>query len=190
MAPWAFVTVSLVCVVLETLVGVLHVRRWKVTMQVREIMTTSPVTCTPETSLGVAAGRMADSKCGMLPVVDTRGKLAGIITDRDICLAISRTNRNALSISVREVMTRKVSSVQLTDDVRRALAMMRTARVRRVPVLDAAGHLEGVLSIDDIIGRGSNGDIRADEIVETLRDVYVRRPRQPERRWSSPWDAF
>jgi CBS domain-containing protein len=169
-------TVPLVRVVLETLVTVLHVRRWKVTMQVREIMTTSPVTCTPETSLGVAAGRMADSKSGILPVLDTRGRLVGIITDRDICLAISRTNRNALSISVREVMTRKVSSVQLTDDVRRALAMMRTARVRRVPVLDAAGHLEGVLSIDDIIGRGSNGDIRADEIVETLRDVYVRRP--------------
>ncbi len=177
MARWAFVTVLLVCVVLETLVTVLQVGRRKVTMQVREIMTASPVTCTPETSLGVAAGRMADSKCGMLPVVDTSGKLAGIITDRDICLAISRTNRNALSISVREVMTRKVSSVQLTDDVRRALAMMRTARVRRVPVLDAAGHLEGVLSIDDIIGRGSNDDIRADEIVETLRDVYVRRSR-------------
>jgi CBS domain-containing protein len=169
--------VSLVRVVLETLVTVLHVPRWKVTMQVREIMTASPVTCTPETSLGVAAGRMADSNCGMLPVVDTRGKLAGIITDRDICLAMSRTNRNALSISVREVMTRKVSSVQLGDDVRRALALMRTARVRRVPVLDAAGRLEGVLSIDDIIGFGSHGDIRADEIVDTLRDVHVRRSR-------------
>lgn len=150
---------------------------WKVTMQVHEIMTTPPVTCTPETSLGVAAGRMADHPCGILPVVDTRGRLAGIITDRDICLAMSRTNRNALSISVREVMTRKVSSVQLGDDVRRALALMRTARVRRVPVLDAAGHLEGVLSIDDIIGRGPLGDIRADEIVGTLRDVYVRRSR-------------
>jgi CBS domain-containing protein len=149
----------------------------RLAMQIHEIMTASPVTCTPETSLGVAAGRMAGSKCGMLPVVDTRGRLVGIITDRDICLAMSRTNRNALSISVREVMTRKVSSVQLGDDVRRALALMRTARVRRVPVLDAAGHLEGVLSIDDIIGCGSNGDIRADEIVETLRDVYVRRSR-------------
>jgi CBS domain-containing protein len=74
-------------------------------------------------------------------------------------------------------MTRKVSSVHLGDDVRRALALMRTARVRRVPVLDGTGHLEGVLSIDDIIGRGSLGDIRADEIVGTLRDVYVRRSR-------------
>jgi len=44
-------------------------------------------------------------------------------------------------------------------------------------VLDAAGHLEGVLSIDDIIGRGSQGDSRAEEIVGTLRDVYVRRSR-------------
>jgi CBS domain-containing protein len=70
---------------------------------------------------------MADHTCGILPVVDTRGRLAGI-TDRDICLAMPRTNRNVLSISVREVMTRKVASVQLGDDVRRALALMRTAR--------------------------------------------------------------
>jgi len=146
-------------------------------MQTREIMTAPPITCTPETSLGVAASRMAESNCGILPVVDAKGRLAGIITDRDICLAVSRTNRNALSISVREVMTRKVLSVQPGDDVRRALATMRTARVRRLPVLDDAGHLRGMLSISDVVVRGiADGDIGADEIVETLHGMYVRHP--------------
>jgi CBS domain-containing protein len=147
-------------------------------MQVREIMTSPPITCTPETSLGVAANRMAESKAGILPVVTDRGKLAGIITDRDICLAVSRTNRNALSISVREVMTRKVLSVHPGDDVRRAIALMRRARVRRLPVLDDAGHVTGLLSMVDVVVRGvPHGDIAAREIVETLHDVYLRRPR-------------
>ena len=145
-------------------------------MQIHEIMTASPITCTPQTSLGVAASRMAESNCGILPVVDAKGKLVGIITDRDICLAMSRTNRNAISISVREVMTRKIMSVQLGDDVRRALAMMRTAKVRRVPVLDDAGHLTGMLSIEDVIVRGvACGDIGGNEIVETLHGIYVCR---------------
>lgn len=147
-------------------------------MQVREIMTTPPVTCTPETSLGVAASRMAESNCGILPVVDARGTLAGIITDRDICLAVSRTNRNAVSIAVREVMTRKVLYVHPAHDVRRVLAAMRTAGVRRVPVLNEAGHVTGLLSVDDVVVRGvSHGDIAAREIVETLHAVYARRPR-------------
>jgi CBS domain-containing protein len=147
-------------------------------MQVREIMTATPITCTPGTSLGVAASRMAESNAGILPVVNDKGKLAGIITDRDICIAVSRTNRNALSISVREVMTRKVVSVHPEDDVRRALALMRTARVRRVPVVDDAGHVTGLVSMDDVVVRAvPHGDIAAREIVETLHDVYLRRPR-------------
>jgi CBS domain-containing protein len=147
-------------------------------VQVREIMTAPPITCTPETSLGVAASRMAESNAGILPVVNEKGTLAGIITDRDICLAVSRTNRNAISISVREVMTRKVLSVHAGDDVRRVLALMRTARVRRVPVLDDAGHVTGLLSMDDVVVLGvPHGDIAAREIVETLHDMYAPRPR-------------
>lgn len=146
-------------------------------MQVSEIMTSPPITCTPETSLGVAASRMAESKVGILPVV-TGGRLVGIVTDRDICVAVSRTNRNALSISVREVMTRTAVSTHPTDDVRRAIALMRTARVRRLPVVDEAGHVTGLLSMVDVVVRGvPQGDIAAREIVDTLHDVYLRRRR-------------
>jgi CBS domain-containing protein len=147
-------------------------------MQVHEIMTAQPITCSPDTSLGIAARRMAESNTGILPVINEKGTLVGIITDRDICLAVSRTNRNAINISVREVMTRKVLSVRVGDDVRQVLAAMRTARVRRVPVLDDAGQVTGLLSMDDVVVRGvPHGDIAAREIVETLHDMYARRPR-------------
>ena len=147
-------------------------------MQVHEIMTAPPITCTPQTSLAVAASRMADADCGILAVVNERGNLVGVITDRDICLAVSRTNRNALNISVREVMTPKVVSIRRGDDMRQALALMQSARVRRVPVVDDAGCVVGLLSIDDLVVRSSPLDeVGAREIVETLHDMAARRPR-------------
>ena len=147
-------------------------------MQVRELMTAPPATCTPSTSLAVASSRMAEANCGILPVVDDKGLLVGVITDRDICLAMSRTNRNALNVSVREVMTRKVASVHPGDDMLQALTLMRVTRVRRVPVVDEAGHVTGLLSLDDVVVRGApSGDVGAGEIVQTLHAVCGRRPR-------------
>ena len=77
-------------------------------MKVRDIMTEPPLTCTPETS--VAARLMREADYGTLPVLDSEGRLVGVVTDRDICLAMAGTNRNALNVAVREAMTRKVIS--------------------------------------------------------------------------------
>ena len=146
-------------------------------MKVREIMSEPPLTCTPETSLAVAARLMGEADYGTLPVVDSQGKLAGIVTDRDICLALAGTNRNALHVSVREVMTTAVFSARLDSEVQSALATMKGARVRRLPVLDESGRLKGILSFEDIVLRGFEGDgIAPSEIVAALRTMYVRVP--------------
>jgi CBS domain-containing protein len=146
-------------------------------MKVREIMTEPPLTCTPATSLAVAAGLMREADYGTLPVVDSGGSVVGIVTDRDICLALARTNRNAINIAVHEVMTRKVLSARLDDDVHSALETMKGARVRRLPVQDQSGRLRGMLSIEDVVVRGLQGDgVKPDEIVAVLRTMYVRTP--------------
>jgi CBS domain-containing protein len=146
-------------------------------MKVREIMTDPPLTCTPETSLAVAARLMREADYGTLAVVDPHGRLAGIITDRDICLGLAGTNRNALHVAVHEVMTTNVFSAMLDDDVTSALTTMKGARVRRLPVRDEFGRLKGMLSIEDLVVRGLEGNgISADEIVEALRAMYVRVP--------------
>ena len=146
-------------------------------MKVRDIMTEPPLTCTPEMSLAVAARLMREADYGTLPVIDSHGQLAGIITDRDICLALARTNRNALHVSVHEVMTQKVFSALLDDDVPSALATMKGARVRRLPVRDEFGRLQGMLSIEDIVVRGLEGNgIPTDEIIAALRAMYIRVP--------------
>jgi len=146
-------------------------------MKVREIMTEPLLTCVPETSLAVAARLMGETNYGTLPVIDAHGRLVGIITDRDICLAVARTNRNALNVAVHEVMTPKVFSVPVDDDVHAALAAMKEARVRRLPVRDESGHLKGMLSVEDVVVRGlEGGGINTAEIVEALRVIYTRVP--------------
>jgi len=146
-------------------------------MKVREIMTEPPLTCTPETSLAIAARQMGEANYGTLPVVDVHGRLVGIITDRDICLAVARTNRNALNVAVHEVMTPNVFSTLVDDDVHAALTMMKDARVRRLPVRDESGRLKGMVSIEDLVVRGLERDgINTQEIVAALRAIYSRLP--------------
>lgn len=146
-------------------------------MKVREVMTEPVLTCTPQTSLAVAARLMQEADYGTLPVVDAAGRLAGIITDRDVCLALAGTRRNAVNIAVHEAMTPTVWSACADDDVRGALAVMKEYRVRRLPVRDTAGTLRGILSIEDLVVRAlAAGGLHADEIVDALRAMYVRMP--------------
>ena len=146
-------------------------------MKVRDIMTEPPLTCSEGTSVAVAARLMGESDYGTLLVVDAQGVIVGIVTDRDICLALARTKRNALNIFVREVMTKRVTSALADEDVHVALGAMRNARVRRLPVRDAQGRLAGILSIEDVVVRGLEGDgINPGELIAALRAMYVRTP--------------
>lgn len=146
-------------------------------MNVRELMSEPVVTCTPEMTLSAAARLMRDADYGTLPVVDAQGRLTGILTDRDICIAIAGSARNAAHIAVHEVMTRKLVTAMVSDTVHTALRAMKDAHVRRLPVLDTFGRLRGILSIEDVVVRGlESGGIGADEIVLALRTMYERRP--------------
>jgi len=146
-------------------------------LKVREAMSAPALTCTPDTSLAVAARLMQEADYGTLPVIDARGRLVGIITDRDICLFAAGSNRNAINIAVHEAMTHKVLSAGLDDDVHGALATMKGSRVRRLPVCDESGHPEGILSIEDLVVRALEGQgINTDEMVAALRAMYVRAP--------------
>jgi CBS domain-containing protein len=139
-------------------------------------MTEPPLTCTPGTTVAVAARLMRDADYGTLPVVTGR-KVVGIVTDRDVCLALAETNRNALNIPVREVMTTEVFSTCVDDDVHDALAIMKFARVRRLPVCDGSGCLEGMLSVEDVVVRGlQDRAVDRDELIDALTHMYSRLP--------------
>jgi CBS domain-containing protein len=127
-------------------------------MQVRDAMTAQALCCTSETTLGAAATLMAAGKCGTLPVVHN-GKTVGMITDRDICLALAAAQCSPSELPVADVMSEVLYVCHLEDEIEEALETMTIHQVRRLPVLDEAGRLCGVLSIDDILAKsGDAGD--------------------------------
>ncbi|HEY2291734.1 MAG TPA: CBS domain-containing protein [Thermoanaerobaculia bacterium] len=119
-------------------------------MRVREIMRREARFCHPWTPLAETGRTMAEVGCGALPVVDLEQNVIGMVTDRDICLALTAGDRKASEVAVREVIHGDVLSCEAGDDIGDALAIMATCHVRRLAVLDAAGHLDGILSLDDV----------------------------------------
>src|SRR6516162_4485853 len=119
-------------------------------MRVLEIMMGTPYFCHPESNLGEAAELMWKGNCGFLPVVGSYGKVFGVVTDRDICIALGTRNRLPGDITVSEVTpSRKLFYCSPEDDIHVALQAMQTGKVRRLPVMTHEGALTGIISMDD-----------------------------------------
>lgn len=119
-------------------------------MKVRDVMRREPCVCSPETHLARVGRLMAEGGCGFLPVVGDGDRVVGVITDRDVALAVTRRDRKPSEIQVRQVMSGEVYTCGVDDDVREALRVMRERKVRRLPVLGPHG-LEAILSLDDVV---------------------------------------
>jgi CBS domain-containing protein len=121
-------------------------------MRVEELMTKSPRTCRPEDSLSQAARIMWEADCGAVPVVssDGEGRVVGIITDRDVCMAAYTRGLPLAQMRVSEAMAREPRCCKASDTPFEAEASMRSAQVRRLPVVDESGHLVGLLSLADL----------------------------------------
>jgi CBS domain-containing protein len=129
-------------------------------MQVLEAMTPDVVSVSPDTTLTEAAWIMKDFDVGLLPVQDGQ-LLLGAITDRDICMRAAE-GRDPRTTQVRDVITPEVLCCLESDDVGRAAQLMRNARLRRLLVADAEGHLVGVVSLQDLVLRAGH-DNRVEE---------------------------
>jgi CBS domain-containing protein len=119
-------------------------------MKVEDICTRDVKSCTRETPLADAGNLMWDENCDVLPVVDEIGKVLGVITDRDICMAAAVTRQPAPVMPVRVAFQPDVPACRLGDGVRDALRMMRFHKVRRLLVVDGAGILKGILTLTDV----------------------------------------
>lgn len=142
-------------------------------MKVREIMTSDVKACRPETNLAEAVKLMWERDCGALPVVKSDGKVSGMITDRDICVAIATRGQTADRIAVRDVTSGKAATCTPDDDAIVALQTMKLQRVRRLPVVDAGGRLNGILSLSDVVTRA--GAALSTEIVSTMASICEHR---------------
>ena len=157
-------------------------------MKVKEIMTGTPYTCRKETNLGEATELMWKGNCGFLPVLGDDGKICGVITDRDICIALGTKNKTAGEVTVGEVASRKVYWCTPDEEIHVALLTMRDGHVRRLPVIDADGRPVGVLSMDDILLHAEAGgfnkivELSTDEVVRTFRAIHRRDLPEPLRK--------
>lgn len=119
-------------------------------MKVEKLMSTNIKTCSPHQTLADAAEIMWKHDCGCVPVVDANGRVAGMLTDRDICMSAYLKGTLLHTIPIQEAMSQHVLSCRPNDSIETAEALMRRAQVRRLPVSDASGRLLGVLSLNDI----------------------------------------
>ena len=111
-------------------------------MKVKDIMTSEPLTCSLDTNLAAAAKLMLDGDCGILPVV-VNGQLFGVVTDRDLSIALATRNKRPSDVTVGEVVGAPPHSCFTEDDVQTALDTMKRYQVRRLPVERAAELLWG-----------------------------------------------
>jgi CBS-domain-containing membrane protein len=146
------------------------------------------VACVRESeTLSAAAKIMWDCDCGSVPVLDEAGqKLVGMITDRDICMSTWSKDSAPSSIKVADVMSRQISACSPEDNLATAEGIMRSRRVRRVPVVDSAGKIVGMLSLADIARKAdrernqqTSQEITAEEIAATLANVCQERSERP-----------
>ena len=147
-------------------------------MKVKEIMTQSAVCCRPETNVGRAVELLWERNVGMLPVVDHSGKLIGVVTDRDLCIALGTRNRLPGDLTVGEIAIPRVFTCKPDDDVHEALSLMSAKQVRRLPVVNKEGIPQGILSMDDLVLHSEIGklrgacDLSSEEVTQSLKKVY------------------
>ena len=149
-------------------------------MKVQDVMTSQVKSCRPEINLAAAAGMMWDNNCGTLPVVNEQGQVMGMVTDRDIAIAVATKGRLAAEIPVGEVISGKVTACALDEDIKSALKKMGQERVRRVPVVNREGHLQGILSLDDAAihaqedKRGRVSSLSYEDVMSTYKAICER----------------
>jgi CBS domain-containing protein len=147
-------------------------------MQVKQLMTSDTATSRPDTNLAAVAKLMWDRDCGFVPVVDAAGRVTGVITDRDICIASATRRLLPEQITAAQAMRRApIHTAQPEDTIEKALATMKQFQVRRLPVVGADGILKGVISMNDIVlaSQQKDGPAAAD-IVSTLSAICAHRP--------------
>ena len=130
-------------------------------MKISELMTKNPCTVTPDTPVSEAARLMKEEDVGILPVVErvggaeTRGRLVGVVTDRDIAVRHVAEGRMT-DTPVRDVMSGGVKTASPDDNVETVMALMGREQIRRIPVVDERGSLVGVISQADLVRKASD----------------------------------
>jgi len=143
-------------------------------MKIQDVMTREVRSCRPESNLADVVRDMWEADCGVLPVIESDGRVVGMITDRDICVAVGTKGRTADQITVREIFDgRDLYSCLPAEDTTAALKTMQAHQVHRLAVVYGEGHLRGIVSINDIVTH--KGAASASEIANAMARISEHR---------------
>jgi CBS-domain-containing membrane protein len=146
-------------------------------MKVEFLMTSDVETCSTEDDANRAAQIMWENDCGFVVVLTPGKRVAGTITDRDLCMAAYTHGLALGSIAISEIMSTEVVSCLPDDDVLKVAPRLRAFQVRRLPVIDADGALVGIITLNDLarraaVERGSSRrSLTLEAVAETLAEV-------------------
>lgn len=149
-------------------------------MKAEDLMTRKVCTCSQDDSLEQAARLMWESDVGCLVVTNGEHQPIGMITDRDITMAAYTQGVLLRDARVGSAMARHVLTCSLETSLGEVESSMRKAQIRRLPVVDAAGKLAGIIALGDIARSSQSSPARMVEVpglAKTLASIT-------ERRWS------
>ena len=157
-------------------------------MKVEKLMHGDVGACHADDKGSLAAKIMWERDCGCVPVLDESSHVVGMVTDRDLCMASYTQGKSLQDIRVRTAMSKELWSCRLDDDLSDAERTMREHQVRRLPVIDARGHLKGILSLSDIAreaarearDRPKQIEVSYTDVAETLGAINVPRSTHAE----------
>ena len=145
-------------------------------MRVKDVMKTDVAFCSTEDSLMKAAEIMLRRDCGIVPIVDADKKLVGMLTDRDLTLAIVARNRKASDVKTKDVIKGKAISCAPEDRLEDALRKMRKHQIKRLAAIGENGELTGILSITDILLAVRKDKDLKKKIQTTMKAIFKPRP--------------
>jgi CBS domain-containing protein len=119
-------------------------------MPIKALLRRFVQTLPPDASCHEAAQLMRDENVGSVVVAEEERPL-GIVTDRDLAVRVMAAGRDAQKTPLREVMSGEPVFLAEERGLDQVIAVMRQERIRRVPIVDAEGRLEGVISFDDLL---------------------------------------
>ncbi len=129
--------------------------------------------CRPEDTLNEPARLMWDLDCGAVPVVNDAGKVVGMLTDRDICMAAYTRGEPLAALSVGSTMSTEVVTASPKDSIESVAELMSQRQVRRVPLVNDEGRLVGIVALADI---ARCAPVEGTDLANALRAISQPRP--------------
>jgi CBS domain-containing protein len=116
----------------------------------RDVMTSDPACCTPNTTLDQVAKMMVQNNCGEIPVIDINDQPIGVVTDRDIVCRVVADGKNPIAHTAETCMSQPVVTVKADDPIEQVVSTMEKHQIRRVPVVDERGCSAGIIAQADV----------------------------------------